>query len=156
RRLAVAVAEQRGHLDAFQIPVRALSTTAATSVFTHEHVLGESKAEKERKARRALARSRMDESVTAGGLVEQTLKEMDEEAKSASKSNPPLTAEERKNRRRSLEGLPSFDSFLSKPLVRKPTAIFQINIGLYCNQACSHCHVESSPRRLKEQMDKKT
>lgn len=34
-----------------------------------------------------------------------------------------------------------------EPLVRKPTAIFQLNIGLYCNQACRHCHVESSPKR---------
>eukprot|EP00592_Proboscia_alata_P009750 CAMPEP_0194359334 /NCGR_PEP_ID=MMETSP0174-20130528/6580_1 /TAXON_ID=216777 /ORGANISM="Proboscia alata, Strain PI-D3" /LENGTH=803 /DNA_ID=CAMNT_0039130169 /DNA_START=27 /DNA_END=2438 /DNA_ORIENTATION=- len=32
-------------------------------------------------------------------------------------------------------------------LSRKDPEILQINIGLYCNQACSHCHVESSPRR---------
>lgn len=31
----------------------------------------------------------------------------------------------------------------------------QLNIGLYCNQACSHCHVESSPRR-REMMDRAT
>lgn len=37
--------------------------------------------------------------------------------------------------------------------VRKPTSILQVNIGLYCNQACSHCHVESSPRRT-EKMDR--
>ena len=23
----------------------------------------------------------------------------------------------------------------------------QVNVGLYCNQACTHCHVESSPKR---------
>lgn len=33
--------------------------------------------------------------------------------------------------------------------------MFQLNIGLYCNQACSHCHVESSPRRT-EMMDRAT
>ena len=33
--------------------------------------------------------------------------------------------------------------------------ILQLNIGLYCNQACNHCHVESSPRR-KEMMDRAT
>jgi hypothetical protein len=33
------------------------------------------------------------------------------------------------------------------PLVRSPTKILQLNIGLYCNQACTHCHVESSPKR---------
>jgi len=31
----------------------------------------------------------------------------------------------------------------------------QINIGLYCNQACGHCHVESSPKRH-EAMDEQT
>eukprot|EP00494_Astrolonche_serrata_P031207 UN31476 len=36
---------------------------------------------------------------------------------------------------------------------RKPTEIFQMNIGLYCNQSCNHCHVESSPKRT-EQMSK--
>ena len=33
------------------------------------------------------------------------------------------------------------------PLTHAPTTILQINIGLYCNQACVHCHVESSPLR---------
>lgn len=28
-----------------------------------------------------------------------------------------------------------------------PSTILQVNIGLYCNQACAHCHVESSPLR---------
>jgi len=41
------------------------------------------------------------------------------------------------------------------PVKRRPTEVFQINVGLYCNQACSHCHVESSPRR-KEMMDHRT
>ncbi len=35
---------------------------------------------------------------------------------------------------------------------RQEAAILQLNIGLYCNQACSHCHVESSPKRF-EMMD---
>lgn len=30
--------------------------------------------------------------------------------------------------------------------------MFQMNIGLYCNQACVHCFVESSPKRT-EAMD---
>ncbi len=38
---------------------------------------------------------------------------------------------------------------------REPATVFQLNIGLYCNQACSHCHVESSPRRT-EMMDRAT
>lgn len=33
------------------------------------------------------------------------------------------------------------------PLRRGKTKILQLNIGLHCNQACSHCHVESSPLR---------
>lgn len=32
----------------------------------------------------------------------------------------------------------------------------QVNIGLLCNQICRHCHVESSPKKLKENMDKTT
>lgn len=54
-------------------------------------------------------------------------------------------------------GLPSFKDFLAAqqpaPLaaVRKATEVLQLNIGLYCNQACNHCHVESSPER-KEMM----
>ena len=45
-------------------------------------------------------------------------------------------------------GVPPFhEKVTEKLLTRKPTEIFQINVGLYCNQACSHCHVESSPKR---------
>ena len=48
-------------------------------------------------------------------------------------------------RRRALDGLdvPHFDEFVVRngadALVREPTTILQVNIGLYCNQACSHC-----------------
>ena len=42
-----------------------------------------------------------------------------------------------------------------KPLRRDAASVLQLNIGLYCNQACSHCHVESSPRRT-EMMDRAT
>ncbi len=41
------------------------------------------------------------------------------------------------------------------PLRRREATTLQLNIGLYCNQACSHCHVESSPRRI-EAMDAAT
>jgi hypothetical protein len=63
-----------------------------------------------------------------------------------------LTMEERKKRRRALDtlGVPSFHAFLKgkgKELVKTDIEILQLNIGLYCNQACNHCHVESSPKR---------
>ncbi|EKX33479.1 hypothetical protein GUITHDRAFT_160284 [Guillardia theta CCMP2712] len=69
-----------------------------------------------------------------------------------------LTMEERKNRRRALDnlGVPSFDKFLADrnvSLKKSEVEILQLNIGLYCNQACNHCHVESSPKR-KEMMSK--
>ena len=32
-------------------------------------------------------------------------------------------------------------------LNRKDPEVLQINVGLYCNQACQHCHVDSSPLR---------
>ena len=38
-------------------------------------------------------------------------------------------------------------------LRRTPTKVMQLNIGLYCNQACTHCHVDSSPKR-KEMMNR--
>jgi radical SAM/Cys-rich protein len=41
------------------------------------------------------------------------------------------------------------------PCKRSVAAIVQLNVGLYCNQACSHCHVESSPKRT-EMMDRRT
>lgn len=40
-------------------------------------------------------------------------------------------------------------------LRKKKIEILQANIGLYCNQACNHCHVESSPKR-KEMMLQQT
>jgi sulfatase maturation enzyme AslB (radical SAM superfamily) len=63
-----------------------------------------------------------------------------------------LTKEERIKRRRALDtlGVPSFDEFLAQKklsLHKGKIEILQMNIGLYCNQACNHCHVESSPKR---------
>lgn len=45
---------------------------------------------------------------------------------------------------------------MNENVLRKKTIeLLQVNIGLYCNQACNHCHVESSPRR-KEMMERST
>ncbi|KAG2448117.1 hypothetical protein HYH02_006702 [Chlamydomonas schloesseri] len=73
-----------------------------------------------------------------------------------------LTREERLKRQRSLDalGAPSFYATCAEagvaPLKRSAARIFQLNIGLYCNQACTHCHVESSPRRTAEQASRDT
>jgi len=92
-----------------------------------------------------------------GSLIPETLKDMlsDKDFIAAQKAlkakgQQQLTKEERKQRQRALDtlGVPPFHEKVSeKELTRKPTEIFQINVGLYCNQACSHCHVESSPKR---------
>ena len=71
-----------------------------------------------------------------------------------------LTLDDRKRTRRSLEpySIPNFDSFLSEraiPFQRTTTSVLQVNIGLFCNQSCNHCHVESSPQR-KEMMNRET
>lgn len=95
-------------------------------------------------------------------------------------SSSSLTREERTAQRRSLRtapGIPNFmhhvqqhqQSLLSTSSLeenvdketahegpfqlrrRRPT-VLQINIGLYCNQACGHCHVESSPLRTSDEM----
>lgn len=80
-----------------------------------------------------------------------------------------MSREERTKRRRALDslGVPPFNEFLvgkldtkdaesgSKIILhRKKTEVLQLNVGLYCNQACAHCHVESSPIR-KETMSTK-
>ncbi|MGB5160873.1 MAG: arsenosugar biosynthesis radical SAM (seleno)protein ArsS [Thermoanaerobaculia bacterium] len=45
----------------------------------------------------------------------------------------------------------SFDSALHRnglePLRRGPVTTLQINVGMVCNQACHHCHVEAGPTR---------
>ena len=40
-------------------------------------------------------------------------------------------------------------------LLRGQAKVLQLNVGLFCNQACSHCHVDSSPLRT-ESMDRYT
>jgi radical SAM/Cys-rich protein len=87
-----------------------------------------------------------------------------------------VTKEERLRTRRALNaaGIPSFNSFVRNAKIqeqenepaassasaaviqRKQPAILQLNVGLYCNQACSHCHVESSPLRVSEMMNAET
>jgi len=102
-------------------------------------------------------------------LVQETLDELesDEEfqmtaQRYAEMGAEKISREERAQRRRALNdlGIPSFTSFLKDkelpPLERKEPAILQINIGLYCNQACGHCHVESSPLRKQEMMTAET
>lgn len=78
-----------------------------------------------------------------------------------------MTREEKAQRRRALDslGIPSFNEFLKTKVngkndgagvhndvvTRGAPELLQLNVGLYCNQACAHCHVESSPLR-KEMM----
>ena len=74
-----------------------------------------------------------------------------------------LTREEKRQRRRALDaiGVPEFIPFLQSkgvlaedaPLERFATTMLQVNVGLYCNQACNHCHVESSPKRTETMSD---
>mmetsp|Transcript_10 Transcript_10/g.22 ORF Transcript_10/g.22 Transcript_10/m.22 type:complete len:467 (+) Transcript_10:160-1560(+) len=105
-------------------------------------------------------------------LVEQTISEMEGDAefqKVAEKLKTlgpaQVSKEERTKRRRALDslGITDFDSFVNQKTdgeaaiyrKRKTPEVLQINIGLYCNQACGHCHVESSPLR-KEMMTAET
>ena len=67
-----------------------------------------------------------------------------------------LTREEAARRRRALPRVASFDALLEErgvqPLRHGPVTTLQVNLGLLCNQACTHCHVESSPLRVAENM----
>uniref|UniRef100_A0A7S2ECP4 DUF3641 domain-containing protein n=2 Tax=Ditylum brightwellii TaxID=49249 RepID=A0A7S2ECP4_9STRA len=104
-------------------------------------------------------------------LVSQTLEEIEDDtdfqetaAKLAKIGIDGMTKEERTRRRRALDSLNilSFDAFIDEKKVetsnmaRTDAQVLQLNIGLYCNQACGHCHVESSPLRKQEMMDAKT
>lgn len=93
-------------------------------------------------------------------LIPQTLEELEDDkelqelyAQISEKGQATLTQRESVRRQKSLQKIGA-SSFMERcraagvpPLVRAPTSILQLNIGLYCNQACRHCHVESSPLR---------
>ncbi len=46
--------------------------------------------------------------------------------------------------------LTPFAEKLDQPLTKQPISVLQINLGRRCNLACSHCHVEASPKRTEE------
>jgi len=93
------------------------------------------------------------EDIVGKSLIPRTLKVMKTE------SVIPYTAEEKREKVQSLEAMkaiPNFAAHVRKngvKLLRKETKVLQLNIGFYCNQACSHCHVDSSPLR-KQMMSK--
>ena len=43
-----------------------------------------------------------------------------------------------------------FRNKLNLPLTKNPITVLQLNLGKRCNLACSHCHVEASPKRTEE------
>lgn len=43
-----------------------------------------------------------------------------------------------------------FKKKLNAPLTKTPITVLQINLGKRCNLACTHCHVEASPKRTEE------
>lgn len=58
--------------------------------------------------------------------------------------------EDRRAARRALANFnsPAFEQTVGRALRRRSAATLQVNIGLTCNLACRHCHVESSSARL--------
>lgn len=94
-------------------------------------------------------------------LMQQTLQQLEEQQQQQGPTLPRnnLNRSEQRQRHHRLSG-PSFAKFLTdqglSQLQRTTPTVLQINIGLLCNQACQHCHVESSPLRLAEQMTAET
>lgn len=43
-----------------------------------------------------------------------------------------------------------FNQKIKTPLLKNKITVLQINLGKKCNLACSHCHVEASPKRTEE------
>jgi len=104
-------------------------------------------------------------------LIPDTLEEMAETREAASSSSAGKVVGNRTGGREhgqradALEmlGVEKFDKFCStrhglEPICRgsERLSTLQVNVGLYCNMACSHCHVEASPLRKDEQMDRPT
>jgi len=48
------------------------------------------------------------------------------------------------------KGIKPFFKKLDNPLKKQKISVLQINLGKRCNLACSHCHVEASPKRTEE------
>ncbi|MEC4806264.1 MAG: arsenosugar biosynthesis radical SAM protein ArsS [Jaaginema sp. PMC 1079.18] len=46
--------------------------------------------------------------------------------------------------------LTPFPDKIQQPLSKQQIRVLQINLGRRCNLACSHCHVEASPKRTEE------
>lgn len=135
-----------------------------TSVNIADHKLA--KPVRKTAAKHAAALEKLAEG-TKVSLIDETLRHMEEDeefkltaANLKKMGQKKLTREEKKQRARALDdlGIPTFEQFVIEKgleLKRQEAYIFQMNIGLYCNQACNHCHVESSPKRT-EMMDRKT
>lgn len=142
-----------------------------TSINVHEHKLT-------RPTKPPPKREKLKEflSDTRGSLIPETIKEMEKDdefqrtlKELKTKGQVKMTREERKKRQRALNnlGIPRFLNTLKKQrteaglpevgrsLDREVIDTIGLNIGIYCNQACSHCHVESSPKR-KEMMNHET
>ena len=118
-------------------------------------------------AKKAAREKKVDEKAPAPGcadmdiedltksLVPETMRRMKKEGVT------PYSLGEKRSMLDELEAsdYPRFGSVVAResggPLKRTHAKVFQINIGLHCNQACSHCHVDSSPRR-KEMMNRAT
>jgi hypothetical protein len=85
---------------------------------------------------------RIPDSTTVPSLIEETLEQMNNIGQLPAEYQP-LNKEERMAQRRSVQNIPDVPLFSEKTgtLLRLPhPTILQINIGLYCNQACHHCH----------------
>ena len=88
---------------------------------------------------------RISDASTVPSLIEETLEQM-KNIESLPADERPLTKEERIAQRRSVQKIPGVPLFSERTgggaaLMRLPhPTILQINIGLYCNQACHHCH----------------
>ena len=46
--------------------------------------------------------------------------------------------------------LTPFSKKIAAPLIKEKITVLQINLGRKCNLACTHCHVEASPKRTEE------
>jgi len=107
------------------------------------------------KAAKELHQKGQDVPLKRTSLVPDALLDLEEQAEEMAFSLAPDAEVDVRAKALQAVGAPPFKRFLRErrvpELVRGRCQVLQLNIGLYCNQACNHCHVESSPLR-KEMM----
>eukprot|EP00425_Heterocapsa_triquetra_P036476 CAMPEP_0195066368 /NCGR_PEP_ID=MMETSP0448-20130528/11739_1 /TAXON_ID=66468 /ORGANISM="Heterocapsa triquestra, Strain CCMP 448" /LENGTH=457 /DNA_ID=CAMNT_0040097609 /DNA_START=56 /DNA_END=1429 /DNA_ORIENTATION=- len=105
-------------------------------------------------AAKALKQVPTSETKLRTSLIPDALQDLEETAAELQDAMKPEEELDRRAQALAAVGAPPFKKFIAdagvKEFKRGRSRTLQLNIGLYCNQACTHCHVESSPLRTEQ------